>query len=47
MRENEKMRPVVTVLGMGVRGNKGESWRRNSTIYCKNFSKYHNVPPVQ
>jgi hypothetical protein len=37
---NEKMRPVETIPGMG-RG-RIEGW-----IPCKNFCKYHNVPPQQ
>jgi hypothetical protein len=47
MYENGKMRPAETIPGMGG-GDKRERWRENSTlIYCKNFGKRHNAPPVQ
>jgi hypothetical protein len=46
--ENEKMRPVETVPGMGeggIKENDGIKEGVNSTkIYCKNFCKCHNVP---
>jgi hypothetical protein len=42
MHENGKMRPVETVLGMTGRGIRDTS----SMMYCKNFGKCHNVPPV-
>jgi hypothetical protein len=46
--ENGKMRYVETILGMGEgrirRMMKGVN---SNSIYCKNFYKCHNVPPVQ
>jgi hypothetical protein len=43
-----KMRPIETIPGVGggmIKKNDGEV---NSTmIYCNNFSKCHNVSPVQ
>jgi hypothetical protein len=42
------MRPVETILIMGEGGDKREWYRVNSImIYCKNFCKYHVVPPEQ
>jgi hypothetical protein len=48
MYENGKMRHVETVPGMG----RGEIKENNgggelTMIYCKNFGKCYNVPPVQ
>jgi hypothetical protein len=45
---NGKMIPVETTLGMGGGEIKENDGRVNSTmIYCKNFGKCHDVPPVQ
>jgi hypothetical protein len=42
------MRPVETIPGMGTEEIKENDGGVNSTIiYCKNFCKYHNVPPGQ
>jgi hypothetical protein len=46
--KNGKMRPVETLLGRQGRLNKENDGIVNSTIiYCKNFGKCHNVPPIQ
>jgi hypothetical protein len=43
-----KMRPVETIPEMGEVGIKENDGGVNSVIiYCKNFCKCHNVPPVQ
>jgi hypothetical protein len=43
-----KMRPVEIIPGMGRGGLKRMMEEVNSSIiYCKNFCKCHNVPPVQ
>jgi hypothetical protein len=48
MYENGKMRLVETIPGMGERVIKENDGGVNSTmIYCKNFCKCDNVPPVQ
>jgi hypothetical protein len=48
MYESGKMRPVETFPGMGAGRIKENDGEVNSTlIYCKNFGKCHNVPPVQ
>jgi hypothetical protein len=48
MYEIRKMRPVETIPGMGRERIKENDERVNSTmIYCKNFCKCHNAPPVQ
>jgi hypothetical protein len=45
---NGEMRPVETIPGMVGGGIKENDGAVNSTmIYCKNFCKCHNVPPVQ
>jgi hypothetical protein len=42
------MRPIETIPGKGKGRKKENDGRVNSTmIYCKNFGKCHNVPPVQ
>jgi hypothetical protein len=42
------MRSAETVSGVGRGRIKEKNGGVNSTmIYCKNFSKYHNVAPVQ
>jgi hypothetical protein len=47
MYENGTMRPVETIPGVG-RGIKENDGRGESNmIYCNNFCKCHNVPPVQ
>jgi hypothetical protein len=47
MYENGKMRSVETVSGMGREVINRMTEGENSTvIYCKNFYKCHNVPPV-
>jgi hypothetical protein len=47
MYENQKMRPLETILGMGER-IKENDWGMNSTmVYYKNFCKCNNVPPLQ
>jgi hypothetical protein len=47
MYENGTVRNVETVLGKGS-GGKGMIEGVNLTrIYCKNFFKDHNVPPIQ
>jgi hypothetical protein len=50
MHENGNMRPVETPPSIGGRGvNKMIEMVNLSMIdlvYCKNFCKYHNVPPV-
>jgi hypothetical protein len=47
MYETGKMRHVETIPGVGGRGIKENDGEVNSTmIYCKNFCKCHNVPPV-
>jgi hypothetical protein len=39
------------LVKMGSQGIKGNDWGRgrdeSTVIYCKNFFKCHNVPPVQ
>jgi hypothetical protein len=48
MYKNGKMKVVETIPGMGGGGLRRMMEEVNSTmIYCKNFGKYHNVPPVQ
>jgi hypothetical protein len=48
MYENGTMRPVETVPGMGGGEIKENDGGVSSTmIYCKNFGKCHNVPPLQ
>jgi hypothetical protein len=45
---NGKVRPVEAVPGLGEEGIKENDRGVSSTmIYCKNFCKCHNVPPVQ
>jgi hypothetical protein len=45
---NGKVRPVEAIPGMGGRGIKKNGGGMNSTmVYCKNFCKCHNMPPVQ
>jgi hypothetical protein len=45
---NGKMRPVETIPGMERGRIKENDAGVNSVmIYCKNFCKYHNVPPLQ
>jgi hypothetical protein len=42
------MRPVETIPARGERGYRRMMEGMNSTmIYCKNFGKCHNIPPVQ
>jgi hypothetical protein len=42
-----KMLPVETIPGMGEWGTKENGGGVNSSmIYCKNFCKCHNVPPL-
>jgi hypothetical protein len=45
MYANGNMRPVETIPGMGERGMM--EGMNSSGIYCKNFSKCHNVPQAQ
>jgi hypothetical protein len=47
MHENGRLRPAETVLrtGDGVKGENGGGVNLTK-IYCKNFCKCHNVPPV-
>jgi hypothetical protein len=48
MYENGKMRPAETIPGMGVGGKRREMEGVNSgMIYCNNFCKCHNAPPIQ
>jgi hypothetical protein len=48
MCENGKMRPAETVPGMGEGSIKENDGGDSPTmIYCKNFSKCHNVSQVQ
>jgi hypothetical protein len=48
MDENGKMTPAETISGMGRREIKESDGGVNSTIiYCENFCKCHNIPPVQ
>jgi hypothetical protein len=44
---NGKLRPVETVPGTGER-DKGERWEvvNLTMVYCKNFCKCYNVPPI-
>jgi hypothetical protein len=45
---NGKMTPVKTIPGIWGRVTKESDGGINSImIYCKNFYKYHNVPPAQ
>jgi hypothetical protein len=45
---NGKKRPVEIISGMRGVGIRKMMERVNSTMmYCKNFLKCHNVPPVQ
>jgi hypothetical protein len=47
MYENGKIRPVETIPGMEGGGIKENDGGVNPTmIYCKNFSKCHNVLPA-
>jgi hypothetical protein len=47
MYENGKMRPSVTIPGIGGGEIKENHGRVNSTmIDCQNFCKCHNVPPI-
>jgi hypothetical protein len=47
MYENGKMRPAVTIPGIGGGEIKENHGRVNSTmIDCQNFCKCHNVPPI-
>jgi hypothetical protein len=46
--ENGKMRPVETITGMEEGGLRRMMEGKNSImIYCKNFSKCHNVSSIQ
>jgi hypothetical protein len=47
MYENGKMRPVETIPGMGERIKENDGGVNSTMIYCKNFCKCHNAPPVQ
>jgi hypothetical protein len=48
MYENGKMRPVKTTQEWGEGGQKRMMEGMNlNMIYCKNFCKCHNEPPVQ
>jgi hypothetical protein len=48
MYENGKMRVVETFPGVGEGVKKEKDGGCKFTmIYCKNFCKCHNVPPVQ
>jgi hypothetical protein len=48
MYENRKMRLVETVPGMGgAKINENDVGVNSTMIYCKNFCKCHDVPPVQ
>jgi hypothetical protein len=47
MHENGKVRPVETVLRRGGRDIKEKYGGIACKIYCKHFSKGHNVPLVQ
>jgi hypothetical protein len=48
MYENGKMRPVEAIPGMrGGEINENDGGGNLSMIYCKNFCKGSNVPPVQ
>jgi hypothetical protein len=46
---NRKIRPAETISGMGEEREKRRMMEgvNLTMIYCKNFCKYHNVPPVQ
>jgi hypothetical protein len=41
------MRPVETVPGIEGGGRRMMEGVNSTVIYCKNFYKCHNVPPVQ
>jgi hypothetical protein len=45
MHVNGKMRPVQTIPGMG--GRRMMEGVNSTIVYCKNFYKCYNVPPVQ
>jgi hypothetical protein len=45
--ENEKMRHVETIPGMGEEGRTMMEVMNSTMIYFKKFYKYHNVPPAQ
>jgi hypothetical protein len=47
MYENGKIRPVEIIPRMGEGEIQENMEGVNSTIRCKNFWKYHNVPPVE
>jgi hypothetical protein len=48
MYENGKLIHVETILGMGEGEQRKIMEGVNPTmIYCMNFYKYHDVPPVQ
>jgi hypothetical protein len=48
MHENGKMRPIETIPGIGEEEIKENDGGVNSPVlFCKNFCKCHNVPPVQ
>jgi hypothetical protein len=47
MYENGKIRSVETIPGMGGGGIKNDGGVNSAMIYCKDFCKCHNVPPVQ
>jgi hypothetical protein len=45
---NGKMIPVEAILGMeGGRERRMMEGVNSTMIYCKNFCKFHNVPPAQ
>jgi hypothetical protein len=43
----KKMRPVETILRMGVGRMKKNGGGGESKLYCKHFGKCCNVPPVR
>jgi hypothetical protein len=44
---NGNIRPIETIPGIGIKAVKENDGGMNSTVmYCRNFCKCHNVPPV-
>jgi hypothetical protein len=44
--ENGKIRPVETIPGMEGGKTEIDGGVNSTMIYCKNFDKCHNAPPV-